>query len=237
MKFIKAHSLGNDFIIIKDEKSLSKSEINALCKRNFGIGADGIVSLNISDEIVNAEFFNSDGSEASLCGNASRICAKILIDEYSIDRMSTKAGIIFFHRDKDKYGVSIPLINDEKTIDIDGNIFSIINTGVSHIIIECENFDSKRKKLSESFSEFYDYNWDFIKQENNEIFVNTYERGVGYTLGCSTGAAAVAIHLNKKTGRKIFDMKFPGGPVKAIVKNNIIDVYAEVHIIYHGEIK
>ena len=76
MRFVKYHGLGNDFVIVNAAQnapadwSLAAKE---LCDRRFGIGADGLVGVwPIDAENVKMRIFNSDGSEAEMCGNVSR---------------------------------------------------------------------------------------------------------------------------------------------------------------------
>lgn len=84
MEFTKMHGLGNDFIIITDEKQLPANAAELaiqLCNRNFGIGADGLVFILPSERADYAmRIINSDGSEAEQCGNAVRCVAKYIYD-------------------------------------------------------------------------------------------------------------------------------------------------------------
>ena len=87
VKFSKMEGLGNDFILMDDrtgdiEKSMSYPEIaRRLCSRHFGIGADGIILiLNSQVEDIRFRIFNSDGSEAQMCGNGMRCFAKLLFE-------------------------------------------------------------------------------------------------------------------------------------------------------------
>tara|TARA_Y100001968_G_scaffold333593_1_gene397464 strand:- start:2434 stop:3327 length:894 start_codon:yes stop_codon:yes gene_type:complete len=111
IKFCKYEGLGNDFIIIDCRNNLIPKNIfkiiltnaKALCNRNFGIGADGVIfvldSKNNCD--VRMKIINSDGSEAEMCGNGIRCLIKFLVaNEYStVDsdstiNVETQAGII-----------------------------------------------------------------------------------------------------------------------------------------------
>lgn len=85
LDFIKTHGLGNDFVIVSElagEIDADHHELAIrLCDRNFGIGADGLVFV-LSSETADyrMRIFNSDGSEAEMCGNAIRCFAKYLFD-------------------------------------------------------------------------------------------------------------------------------------------------------------
>lgn len=85
MKFTKMHGLGNDFVIMEDFglklKNLDRLAL-WLCDRNFGVGADGLALLQPSDKAAfRVRIFNSDGSEAEMCGNLLRCAGKYLYEK------------------------------------------------------------------------------------------------------------------------------------------------------------
>ncbi|MCE1249032.1 MAG: diaminopimelate epimerase [Firmicutes bacterium] len=84
MKFTKMHGLGNDFIVIEnpDKQPLNYPELAVnLCHRRFSIGADGILIVEDSDNAdIMMRIFNSDGSEAKMCGNGIRCFARYVFD-------------------------------------------------------------------------------------------------------------------------------------------------------------
>ncbi|MBS3886787.1 MAG: diaminopimelate epimerase [Dethiobacter sp.] len=85
MKFTKMHGLGNDFIVVEDFDLRLKNLNNlarSLCHRNFGIGADGLALLQLSQKAAfRVRIFNSDGSEAEMCGNLLRCVGKYLYEK------------------------------------------------------------------------------------------------------------------------------------------------------------
>lgn len=89
IQFSKMHGLGNDYIVIDETKEeiipeSKKNEVSAeLCRRGFSIGADGVIFVcpSTSDETdIRFRIFNSDGSEAEMCGNGIRCFAKYVYD-------------------------------------------------------------------------------------------------------------------------------------------------------------
>lgn len=102
MQFTKWHGLGNDFVIVNGmEQHIADYQKQALavCDRNFGIGADGLVVLLPSDIAdFKMRIFNSDGSEADMCGNATRCVARYLYENKftakKVITLDTLAGII-----------------------------------------------------------------------------------------------------------------------------------------------
>ena len=81
----KYHGLGNDYLVLdpnKNEIKLQKRNVEMLCRRNFGVGADGILYGPFQEDgKLRVQIFNPDGSEAERSGNGVRIFAKYLLDE------------------------------------------------------------------------------------------------------------------------------------------------------------
>lgn len=104
MRFTKVEGLGNDFILINClEEKVNPKNFSSLavgmCDRHFGIGADGLVPLLPSDTAdIHMRIFNSDGSEAEMCGNVIRCVAKYLYEHGIVKkekiRVETLAGIM-----------------------------------------------------------------------------------------------------------------------------------------------
>lgn len=101
LRFTKMHGAGNDYIYINGitQKVKNPSQLAIeLSNRNFGIGSDGLVLILPSDSCdFRMQMFNSDGSEAEMCGNASRCVAKFVFDNgLTMDKkitLETLAGI------------------------------------------------------------------------------------------------------------------------------------------------
>ena len=84
IKFEKYHGAGNDFIIVNEKELIEKgipdySELaQAICNRRYGVGADGLIILKYVANMPFMFFFNSDGSQAPMCGNGIRCFAHYL---------------------------------------------------------------------------------------------------------------------------------------------------------------
>ncbi|SEF68178.1 diaminopimelate epimerase [Caloramator fervidus] len=102
MYFAKMHGLGNDFIIIEnlEENFLDYSKIaTKVCNRHFGIGADGLLVVEKSDKAdIKMLIFNSDGSQAEMCGNGIRCFAKYVYEKKIVSKniidVETLAGVL-----------------------------------------------------------------------------------------------------------------------------------------------
>lgn len=211
-QFYKYQGTGNDFILIDNRTATFKksaNEIAAMCLRRFGIGADGMILLeNVDGYDFKMIYFNADGNEGSMCGNGGRCIVKfahdlgIIQDETSFvatdgPHAATVKGDI----------VSLKMIDvfDIQQLESD----SFINTGSPHLIREVadvENFDvftnGRAIRTSKYWMEKGGVNVNFFSRENgNELFVRTFERGVeDETYSCGTGVTAAAIHAVLNNG-------------------------------------
>ena len=94
MKFTKMHGCGNDYIYVdgKQEQILQEQKpeiVRRLSDRHFGIGGDGVIFINPSQEAdFEMEMYNMDGSRAEMCGNGIRCVAKFVYDKGLTDKTS-----------------------------------------------------------------------------------------------------------------------------------------------------
>lgn len=104
LHFSKLHGLGNDFIVVDAiTQNLPQHPIDqlavALCDRNFGIGADGLILIQASDHSdLKMRIINSDGSEPQMCGNGIRCLARFAYENKLVSKevfsVETLAGVI-----------------------------------------------------------------------------------------------------------------------------------------------
>jgi len=220
IEFYKMNGSGNDFIIIDNmKKKISSDEfrkyIPAICRRKLSVGADGVIIIEpsaIAD--FKWRFFNSDGSEAEMCGNGSRCAAKFAYMKNICKnklKFETLAGIIEAEVKEDCVKVLMTTPFDLKLdyeIYIDNNKYFIssINTGVPHVVKsvkELENYDVNKMGRKIRYHEIFQPNGtnvNFVSVINrNTLRIRTYERGVeAETLACGTGSVAAALIAYKK---------------------------------------
>ena len=102
LTFTKMHGIGNDFIMLSGVQEITMDWALLavrLCNRYFGIGADGIIFAEASEKAdFKMRIFNSDGTEAEMCGNGIRCFAKLLFEQGLVQKtqmqIETLAGII-----------------------------------------------------------------------------------------------------------------------------------------------
>lgn len=212
-EFFKLCGTGNDFVVIdnRDGKIRNKAKLaQRVCPRHIGIGADGLILLEKSDKAaLKMRIYNSDGSEAEMCGNGMRCAAwaahHIMGMNKKID-FETIAGIIKGNVSGNivKVQLSDPLdYRDYSPIEVADGIFYFyfINTGVPHCVIFEDNIDDidvdrlGREIRHHEHFEPHGANVNFVEVvDSGSIKVRTYERGVeSETLACGTGSTASAI--------------------------------------------
>ncbi|MCT4613109.1 MAG: diaminopimelate epimerase [Clostridia bacterium] len=256
MEFHKYTALGNDYIVIDPNKEsifLTEERIKRLCDRNFGIGADGILYGPIFEgNKVRLKIYNSDGTEAEMCGNGFRMFARYLHDQNltyddSIE-LITKGGIIKIDRvSRDRYSVNLgkyKIIDEHKEFVI-GNeklVGVSIELGNPHCVLVMDRISRdmafKFGKYIENYPDFkHKTNVQFaqILDENN-IAIEIWERGSGYTLasGTSSAAAAAVLYELKATNKNV-TVHMPGGNIVTEIKDGEIIIEGGVSFLFSGK--
>ena len=198
MEVTKYNASGNDFVIFHDSQKKKRNELaKLLCHRHEGVGADGMVVLVPHPEYdFELEFYNSDGSEAKMCGNATRAVAHYAIEHgisiNSVAEFLTGAGVIKAEVNG-LYVVTEML--EPKIIDTNieefGQKWWLIDTGVPHLVTEVKNIDDFDLEMARELRNKYNANVNIYFVGEDEMRVRTYERGVeDETLACGTGIMA-----------------------------------------------
>ena len=197
---------GNDFVMFVAQEKADRSELaKKLCHRQNGVGADGlVVLLPHSKYDFEWEFYNSDGSHADMCGNASRAVAHFAhekgISKEGKAEFLTGAGVIHATING-LYVVSDMTKPDIIREDIEefGETWWLINSGVPHLVAVREDIDTFNIEQARELRHKYNCNVNICKVEGDTMYVRTYERGVeDETLACGTGMVACFIRNHKE---------------------------------------
>ncbi len=265
--FIKAHGLGNDFVIFLEDSQINLTDelVRIISDRKTGIGCDLVVCLRKSDEAysdLETKFFNKDGSEAEVCGNALRCVGKYYMEKSKKTNttIETKAGLIDIEMlsngmiavDLGKPNLQwnkIPLRGEMDTQNLGFNLkylkegFSI-NVGNPHLIFFVKNIDQQKlcidsKKILEGDLFPEGVNISAVKSiSDNQLKVMTFERGVGMTDACGSGAGASAYASHKLNHCKSrVNVEMTGGNLNIeITKDDHILTIGDAKEIFKGEI-
>ena len=198
MHVTKYNASGNDFIIFHDSQKKDRRELaKLLCDRHKGVGADGMVVLVPHLEYdFEWEFYNSDGSVATMCGNATRAVSHYAIERgISINNKAeflTGAGVIRTTVNGDYVVTDMlePKILNKEIKEYNQNWW-LIDTGVPHLVTEVENIENFDLEMARELRFKYNANVNIYKIDKDSMRVRTYERGVeDETEACGTGIMA-----------------------------------------------
>ncbi len=224
--FAKYEGAGNDFVVIDArgfEFNPPPEFIATLCDRHFGIGADGLMSLCFTTRAdFRMRYYNSDGHEASMCGNGGR-CIALFAHHVGISgRTKRFVGADGEHsarivRSDDCSGIVELQMRDVQNIISDGDHYQL-DTGSPHYVTFVEDTDSidvvaVGRKLRNSITGGTNVNFVQITGPDS-IKIRTYERGVeNETYACGTGATACAIatHLHTRSDKTRYTVQTLGG--------------------------
>ena len=225
LHFFKMNGAGNDFIII-DNRDLSidldGDTIAALCDRNRGIGADGLLAVEPARKGADYRFryYNADGGEAEMCGNGARCFGRFTahLGEIVLKRVTfeTIVGTLA----ADMIGEDVRIAMSEPT-DVRLNVptkiegldatLHFMNTGVPHVVTFVKDAEALDQFDVSKFGSTIRNHPDFAPAGTNANFaavlspqhisIRTFERGVeDETLACGTGMVASALVHHLLTG-------------------------------------
>ena len=216
IRFTKMHGCGNDYIYINMmEHAIAAPQAAAIAwsDRHKGIGSDGLVLIDRSP-VPEADFsmriFNADGSEAMMCGNASRCIGKYLYERGLTTkteiRLLTLSGVKILSlqlKDDMVESVTVDMLEpvfDNTTQFIESRSTgrgTFVSMGNPHYVIFTDDVDQvgESGKILEHHPAFPQRcNIEFARiEEDARIRTRVWERGSGITLACGTGACATAV--------------------------------------------
>lgn len=232
--FHKMHGLGNDFVVIDargHNVEMTKSRAHAIADRHMGIGCDQLILLEpstIAD--VKMRIFNADGSEVEACGNATR-CVALLLEKPA--RIETTGGILETVPQGQSATVLlnppafdwefIPLAMPMDTSDMPVGWEELerpmaVNVGNPHVVFfvdDCGAVELERLgpviENDPLFPERINVNVATVVAANH-LNLRVWERGVGLTKACGTGACATAVAaIRSGRAKSPLTVSLPGG--------------------------
>jgi diaminopimelate epimerase len=262
IEFLKGHGTQNDFVLLPDpggHLDLTPARVAALCDRQRGIGADGVLRVVRSAAIgedSGAEWFmdyrNADGSIAEMCGNGVRVFTRYLVDAGLVSGpdfvVGSRAGDrpVQVHPDGTVTVHMGPArIVGTSVTTVGGRPFSgvAVDVGNPHLVSVVDD-DIADLDLRDQ----PDFDHDFFVDGVNLEFVNplglgalrmrVHERGVGETRACGTGtvaAVAATLHLaGTDSGTSTVDI--PGGRVTVTIDRGASTLTGPAEIVARGEL-
>lgn len=239
INFSKMQSLGNDFVVIDATQvpfQLTKTDIQQMADRRRGIGFDQLLVLEPSTQApcdFNYRIFNADGSEVGQCGNGARCIARFI----ELNHLSNKKAWVLSTATSE---IKVNLIDDMVQVEmpipivlpvIEATVASV-DLGNPHVVIQVEDVDElDLESASQPYVQHKAFpqgvNVGFMQIINpTHIRLRVYERGVGMTLACGSGACAavVAGRLQRLLETKV-QVDQPGGSCSVSWKGEDSPVY------------
>jgi diaminopimelate epimerase len=257
--FTKMEGTGNDFLIIDNRNTLInegigennlKEFVKKVSDRKVGAGSDGVIFLEQSKNFpFSMRYFNNDGSEAAICLNGARCVVGYsfrlgLIKEKG--KFISPAGPVGFYYKNNTVSIEVlpPVdlkLNFSLTVNRKKISANFLKVGVPHCVIFVESFDEiDVKKLGQAIRMHKTFkpegtNVDFVKAEDNQLFVRSYERGIeDETMSCGTGALAAAYIATKLfITQSPATCKTKGGDLIATIKDKLY-LEGPISYVYDG---
>jgi diaminopimelate epimerase len=260
VEFEKFEGLGNDFVVVDASGPFDPDVVVRLCDRHFGIGADGVLVVappTTPGARARMIVQNADGSRPEMCGNGLRCVALGLAARDGLDRaefsVETDAGLkrCEVSRQGDRANVLIDMgraeSRGEHRVPLDGveRAFQLVSVGNPHAVVldllpDSATIDRVAPGVSQSIPG--GANVEFVAERAPGRFeVVVWERGVGRTLACGTGAAAVASVL-ARAARIEFDkpvtLSLPGGLLELSVTagSHEVRLRGPAHRVFGGKL-
>lgn len=243
VEFTKMQALGNDFVVIDErgvDLGDTRELARKLCDRHFGVGADQVLLLgNSLDRDFRMRIFNADGTEVEMCGNGIRCLARYIWDRgLSLKKnlaLETLAGTISPQMQGSLIrvdmgspvleGADIPVQKEGTVVDhpltAGDQTFEVtcVSMGNPHAVIFVQDVENYPVTEYGPLIEIHPFfpkktNVEFVQvMGGTDLKARVWERGVGETLGCGTGAsaAAVAALIKGLVSGDMVDMHLRGG--------------------------
>ena len=236
LSFVKLHGLGNDFVLIETKvkaESFFKGKKN-FCKnisdRRTGVGFDQLLLLNTKPKIPVLEIFNADGSRAEMCGNGLRAVGLYLSSKNKKNEFVVKTDMglrKIFRCPKTKLievEMGVPkIISQKKYTAIKNKVGVSVDVGNPHVVF-LSYFPKNNNELTKlgmsvehSISTRTNVEFVLIQKKRNKgmlsVKAKVWERGVGITEACGSGAVAIATAIKKTIANNMnsFEIQYPGG--------------------------
>jgi len=263
LPFRKMHGLGNDFVVVDARSApdlVNEDTARAIGHRYFGVGFDQLAVLRESDVAdLYVEFWNSDGSKADACGNASRCVARIIMDETgqkaasirtgrgTLQAVDAGEGLISVNMGQPQLEWDqIPLahpVDDLNALPIEGAP-GAAGMGNPHMVFVVD--DAEAVPLSDVGPALEHHplfpertNVEFIQViDRQTLRMRVWERGGMITLACGSGACASAVVAHRKglTDRKV-TIHLDGGDLEIDWRDDGVWMTGPITHVFDGVIR
>jgi len=248
MDFVKMEGLGNDFVVVRGPLAPAAADVAAWCDRRRGVGADGLLVVTARGPgRVRMQYWNADGSPAEMCGNGLRCVGRYAVDEGLVAGPELVVETPVGERPVIVGAESVrALLGDFAEagigpLDLAGYHLEAVSVGNPHAVAfvpDCYSVPvGAVGPLVEGDPHFPERtNVGFATVVSGErLDLRVWERGVGETLACGSGAAAAAAlaHRRGLVGRRVTVM-LPGGPLLVEVEGDRVWIEGPARAVFRG---
>ena len=214
--FIKAHAYGNDFLFIEESLVAAREApdvARAICDRQQGVGADGLIFFRRTPAGAAMKLFNADGSAAEVSGNGVRCLAAIVVGDAPPDPTAIE-DVPF------RAFMGEPQQLEQRQLEIDGEHVDVVvlSVGNPQCIVLTDRLDETRfRRLGPALATHIAFpegtNVEFVHVERHDLVrILIWERGVGPTTASGTGACASGVAAAAFGGAdRTVEVVSPGG--------------------------
>lgn len=257
MRFAKWQGLGNNYLVVETAAwpiPITADRARLVCDRNFGVGGDGILEVDMSGAAPRMIVWNPDGSQAESCGNGIRMVARYLdgrgllpadgvihtgggpvrVETLDDGQVRVRMGKARFPAGEARERLAVDGVDVE---------FAEVSMGNPHAVIDHPDPDAVVRLLGppiEVDARFPERtNVEFVRQEGpSEITMRVWERGVGETMACGTGACAVAVAAVRLGGvESPVTVHLAGGDLVIDVDDDLeVTMTGPAEAVYEGEL-
>ena len=257
MRFEKWQGLGNHYLIVRRDEwplQLSAARARLICDPYFGVGGDGILELDFATGTPRMTVWNPDGSNSENCGNGIRMVTRHLLARGDLaeagDIITGGGPVTVRSLGDDQVEVQMgrarfPNGEGREELAVNGHHvdFAFVTTGNPHAIIEHADPGAVVRTLGpqiEVSPRFPDRtNVEFIRLDGpSELTMRVWERGVGETMACGTGACAAAVAAVRLSGLKSpVTVHLAGGDLEIAVDDDLeVTMTGPAELIYEGRL-
>jgi diaminopimelate epimerase len=226
--FTKMQGVGNDFVVLTATDFPTDTNFAALapllCDRHTGVGGDGLIVVTPSP--LTMQFWNPDGT-LDMCGNGLRCTIHLAQSEGWVGEsgyVQTPVGERAFRTQDGEIVADMGTPQVFPPLSLFGHALHLVDTGSDHVVIFVETLPSDEEFLALSpqiehhpaFPNRTSVMWTQITTEGS-LRIRIWERGVGETLGCGTGACAAAVaYWERENNRTATQVESSGGTLRVL---------------------